>query len=472
MPSRWQLSAPESHVLQYRGSCYRTELFKLAVKELVTRRVLRVQRIQPGGLSGGRPKYAVVDGPLIASEVPPPLSSVLGVYKAHRKSLNVHEAESTVADQVGRRSPPVVQSRYEGRAGGPKRARVLGLVPLTVLCLSVAFAGCSEGDQPRRAEADEAGRAGAHGVGALTGCLRDLGASVEEGPLYSFPGAAIANYEVTLKSGGFAGVEVFRSETEADGRLNTGPVAARKGKLVVLYGGRSPEDAALLEGCLRASATGEGLRRGGMARRVRQDRARLEEVLRRQRQRSYTSPAAITDVLKRLASYRRYTLYYPGRRVGRLPLTGVASRMQPPAYGTTRRLFRPLISPTFGFVYGSCEPPFGTDGGCGTPVQVQNYESCAVNPNLYGASPNALTERIRGVPVLRTERGRRLTIFTGKTTITISGDSDVAARVAATLRSTDGTIGPRGKLPPPVSGALEGRLRCRRPTKAELDGAP
>ena len=373
----------------------------------------------------------------------------------------------------GRRSARVVESRYEGRAGGPKRARVLGLLPLTVLCLSVAFAGCSEGDQPRRAEADEAGRAGARGVGALTGCLRDLGASVEEGRLYSFPGAAIANYEVTLKSGGFAGVEVFRSGTEADGRLNTGPVAARKGKLVVLYGGRSPEDAALLEGCLRSSATGEGLRRGGMARRVRQDRARMEEGIRRQRQRSYTSPAAITDVLKRLASYRRYTLYYPGRRIGGLPLTGVASRMQPPSpHETPVRRLPPPISPTFSFIYGSCEPPPGTDGGCGTPLSVNNFESCAVNPKTYGLSPDALTERIRGVPVLRDERGRSLTIFTGETTIKISGDSDVAARVAATLRSTDGTIGPRGKLPPPVSGALEGRLRCRPPTKAELDGAP
>lgn len=371
-----------------------------------------------------------------------------------------------------RRSPPVMQSRHEGRACGPVRARVRGPVRLTVLCLLVAFAGCGEGDQPRRAEARQADRTGAPGAPGVIGCLRDSGATVEEEPLHSFPGAAIANYGVTLKAGGSAGVEVFRSEADANGRLTTGPVAARKGKTVVLYGGTRPDDATLLESCLRSSATGEGVRRGGMARRVRQNQTRLEEGIRSQRQRSYSTPAAITNVLGRLQSYGRYTLYYPGRKVGRLPLTGVASRLQPPSHETTDRLFRPPISPAFGFIYGSCEPPPGTDGGCGAPLSVQNFESCAVNPKTYGLSPAALTERIRGVPVLRDERGRSLTLFTGETTITIYGDRDLAARVAATLRSTDGTIGPRGKLPPPAPGALEGRLRCRRPTKAELDGAP
>jgi len=372
----------------------------------------------------------------------------------------------------GRRSPPVVQSRHEGRAGGPKRALVRASLRLTALCLLVAFAGCGEGDQSRRAEARQADRTGAPGVGDVIGCLRDSGATVEEEPLNSFPGAAIANYGVTLKSGSSGGVEVFRSEAEANGRLTTGPVAARQGNTVVLYGGSRPDDATLLEGCLRSSAAGEGLRRGDMARQVRQNQARLEEGITSQRQRSYSTPAAITNVLGQLQSYGRYTLYYPGRRVGRLPLTGVASRLQPPSHETTVRRLPPPISPTFSFIYGSCEPPPGTDGGCGTPLSVNNFESCAVNPKTYGLSPDALTERIRGVPVLRDERGRSLTIFTGETTITISGDSDVAARVAATLRSTDDTIGPRGKLPPPVSGALEGRLRCRRPTKAELDGAP
>ncbi len=132
MPSRWQLSAPESHVLQYRGSCYLTEPFKLAVKELVTRRVLRVQRIQPGGLSGGRPEYALVDGPLIASEVPPPLSSVLGVYRAHRKSLNVLEAESTVADHVTGVSVKQLRKAARQEFGKVEHYHVREVVPALV----------------------------------------------------------------------------------------------------------------------------------------------------------------------------------------------------------------------------------------------------------------------------------------------------------------------------------------------------
>ncbi|MDQ3644811.1 MAG: hypothetical protein M3356_04790 [Actinomycetota bacterium] len=357
-----------------------------------------------------------------------------------------------------------------GTAGMPRRARARGSLRLTVLCVLVVFGGCGGGDGERRDGARQADRAGATGV---TDCLRDSGATVEEGPLYSFPGAAIANYEVALKSGGSASVEVFRSETHADGRLTSGPVAARKGKTVVLYGGSAPDEATLLEGCLRSSGTGEEPRRGQMARRVREDRARFEEGIRRQRQRSYSAPAAITDVLVRLAGYRRYTLYYPGRAVGRLPLELVGTRLTSPAYESTTRRPPPLISPAFSFLYGSCEPPPGTESGCAPPLSVENSEICARNPSSYGFSPAALPERIRGVPVLRKDQGRSLELFTGHTTISISaGSPDILALAITNLRALDGTIGPRGKLPPPVPGALEGQLRCRRPTKIELDGAP
>jgi hypothetical protein len=99
-------------------------------------------------------------------------------------------------------------------------------------------------------------------------CVRGLGATVKEGRLYSFPGAAIENYELTLKSGSFAGVELFRSDVEAQARLGTGPVAVRKGNTVVIYPGDSEAEATRLEGCLRSEVTGGGLRRGELARKV------------------------------------------------------------------------------------------------------------------------------------------------------------------------------------------------------------
>ena len=324
-----------------------------------------------------------------------------------------------------------------------------------MVCLIAAFSACGEGDQPR-------------GTEAVVDCLRDSGATVKESPLYSFPGAAIESYQLTLRSGSFASVEVFRSEAEASGRRTTVPEAVRKGRTVVLYSGTSEADATLLEDCLRSSASGDGLKRGQLARqvhrRVARENAQIRQYRRQYRRRNYSAPAAISSALRRLRSYRRYRLYYPGRRVGHLPLKALGSRLQPPAYRQSpRRRPRP-ISPAFDFIYGSCRPPPGSEGGCAPPLAVQNFEICAVNPNSSGLRPGVLTRRIRGVPVLTKERGRTIELFTGHTTIAISaGSRDIAARAIAKLRSFDGHIGSKVRLPPPVPGALEGRLRCRPP---------
>ncbi len=332
---------------------------------------------------------------------------------------------------------------------------------MAVLCLAVILPGCGN-DGPERAAGPERAR-------GLTTCLRDSGATLKEGPRFSHPDAPEQDYQVTLKSGSFAGVESFASPAEAERRLSTlqkgrATAGVRKGTTVVLYPGSSQGDATLLEKCLRASGDPSEPGRGELARQVSRNEARSKAGVARYRNRSYSTPAAITSELERLRSYPRYKLYFPGRRSGRLPLTGLASSLQPPAYQqSVRRLFRRPISPTFAFIYGSCEPPPGSDGGgCSTPLSVQNSEICAVNPNSFGLSPSALTQRIRGVPALRNEGPGKLRIFTGTTTISISAASrESAARAAANLRSLDGRTGPRSRLPPPVSGALEGRLRCK-----------
>lgn len=319
--------------------------------------------------------------------------------------------------------------------------------------------GCGEGD-------------GSRGGGGVLDCVRDLGAKVEKRRLYSFPGAAIESYQLTLRAGSFAGVEVFRNDGEAQARLGTGPVAVRKGRAVVLYPGSSEAEADQLEGCLRSSVAGPGLSRGELARKVARMNARAKEVIKRQRNRSFSGPQ-VGGALRSLRSYRRFTVYYPGTAASRLPLTGLHSGLVPPAYENKPRRIPPPISPRFSFIYGSCKPPPGSEGGCSPPLQIQNSEVCAVNPNSYGLRPRALTKRIRGVPVLSKERGRSLELFTRDTTITVSADSwDVAARAIANLRSLDGRIGPRTKLPVPRPAALKGQLRCKRPTKTELDATP
>lgn len=329
---------------------------------------------------------------------------------------------------------------------------------MAVLCMAVILSGCGK-DGPERAAGPERAR-------GLTTCLRDAGATLKQGRRFSHPDAPDQDYRVTLKSGSFASLESFASPAEAGRRLSSlqkGRAAAvRKGRTVVLYPGSSQDDAALVEKCLRASGDPSEPARGELARQVSRNEARSQAGIARYRNRSYGTAAAITSELERLRTYRRYRLYFPGRRAGRLPLTGLASMLQPPAYKRSVRRLPPPISPTFAFIYGSCEPPPGTESGCSTPLSVQNFEICAVNPNSFGLSPSALTQRIRGVPALRNEGPGSLRIFTGTTTISISAASrESAARAAANLRSTDGRIAPRGRLPPPVSGALEGRLRCK-----------
>jgi hypothetical protein len=223
---------------------------------------------------------------------------------------------------------------------------------------------------------------------------------------------------------------------------------------------------------LRSSVVGAGLRRGELARKVARMHARAEEAIKRQRNHSYSGPE-VAGALRSLRSYRRFTVYHPGTAASRLPLTGLDSGLVPPAYENKPRRIPPPISPRFSFIYGSCKPPPGSEGGCSPPLSVQNSEVCAVNPNSYGLHQRALTKRIRGVPVLSKERGRSLELFTRDTTITVSANSrDVAARAIANLRSLDGRIGPRTKLPPPTPAALKGQLRCKRPTKTELDATP
>jgi hypothetical protein len=335
---------------------------------------------------------------------------------------------------------------------------------MTIFCLLVAVAGCGDGSGKRHAE-------------GLLDCLRDSGATVKAMPRPTFP-PAIEEYKVTLNSGGFdyAFVDVLRSEAEARRRLRPSASAVRKGRILVGYAGSRAHDAALLESCLRSSAEGGGLRPGALVLRARREAARRSAAIKRRnaaikRQRSagygsFTTPAAITRELERLRRFRRYTLYYAGRRVAGLPLTAVVSVLQePPAY----KRVPPGRSPKISFIYGSCEP--SPEGGCAATLEIQNFEICAINPHSYGLPPHGSSRfyrsHIRGVPEMSTPGvSSGLDLYTGHTTIRVirvPGGVAAPGWVALDLRSLDGRIGPRSKLPPPAPGALEGRLRCHRP---------
>ena len=95
-PPRWELSAPETHVLQHRGSAYADEPFRLAVKELVARRVLRIEPIRKAGRDSRRTRYALTKGRGSTTDLAAPLRPVLDLYRDTRpRTIETVRDEST-----------------------------------------------------------------------------------------------------------------------------------------------------------------------------------------------------------------------------------------------------------------------------------------------------------------------------------------------------------------------------------------
>jgi hypothetical protein len=80
-PPRWELTAPESHVLSYRGGTFRGEAISLAVTELVARRIISVE------------DDALVGGPAYGKSVEPPLDVVLELI---RPGMSVRELQRAI----------------------------------------------------------------------------------------------------------------------------------------------------------------------------------------------------------------------------------------------------------------------------------------------------------------------------------------------------------------------------------------
>lgn len=336
-----------------------------------------------------------------------------------------------------------------------------------LLSLSVMSVACGDGEKP--------GGNGQVSVERLDACLRGSGATIKEVAPPRHFGAEDKRLLATLPTGSAATFLVHRSDAAAKERHATltkgGASAAVRNRSILLVYSGSVDNAPTLERCLREAGEGNQPPRGDLARQLNRIDARRKAHTRQYRNRQYSSPRAIATALERLRGYRRYRLYYLGPRYERLPLVAVLSRLQPPAYKSSyssrEGLPRPS-SPAFDFIYGKCKPQPGSEGRCGAPLDIQIQEICARNPHSYDISPRSLTARVRGVPVFFNQGAGAFEIYTGATTIVIYASSAAeAARVARSLRSLDGQIGPGDTLPQPVRGALEGRLRCRPPPPAD-----
>lgn len=148
--------------------------------------------------------------------------------------------------------------------------------------------------------------------------------------------------------------------------------------------------------------------------------------------------------------FSAFPVYYAGDSVAGLPLEEVLG--DPSKIGDQRDL-------TWYFIYGRCENP-PAEGGCPYPLQIHDYSACKRWAGLFGKHGRLVD--FRGAKAVRSREERRiqLEIFTGRTTVTISGEDaeviDAAARALRTVHQSRPS-----RLPPPVPGSLDGELPCQ-----------
>jgi hypothetical protein len=144
--------------------------------------------------------------------------------------------------------------------------------------------------------------------------------------------------------------------------------------------------------------------------------------------------------------FTKFPIYYAGDSVNGYPLTAVEHDRNP--------------TDTISFIYGDCTPPMDSeghyDGGCPPPVEVQVWTACFRNPSLNGGpgSPTPDNTTVRGVPAAYFERGNRLEIQTGTSTVVIFADSP--ATIADALRGVNNNVTTGVDLPVPAAGGDDG----------------
>jgi Tol biopolymer transport system component len=153
-----------------------------------------------------------------------------------------------------------------------------------------------------------------------------------------------------------------------------------------------------------------------------------------------------------VGSFTGYPLYAVGDEFEGRPLTAVDRELSPAS--------APIPTDSTTFIYASCDVQrSGT--GCSDEVQVQIWPACLRNLSLYGGpGPAGLAHR-RGVPI----RLGPFEVYTGDVTIVIFANRETAYRVVDALEpvnklAIDAGAGLGKNLPPPVPGALAGKLRC------------
>jgi hypothetical protein len=110
----------------------------------------------------------------------------------------------------------------------------------------------------------------------------------------------------------------------------------------------------------------------------------------------------------------------------------------------------------FTFFYGTCELEGGDHPSCSPPIQIQVSSICDRHLGLYRGRPEVFD--LRGAKA--SANGGGLEIFTDRTAVVIFGERKLFKPAIQQLRRL-GQDTPPSRLPPPVPGALRGKLPCQ-----------
>jgi hypothetical protein len=135
-----------------------------------------------------------------------------------------------------------------------------------------------------------------------------------------------------------------------------------------------------------------------------------------------------------------YTVYFLSSRFEGLPVTGAqrdCRRAQPKVQETG--------SHSTSYQYGSCDP--GMAEGCTAPLEVSSHPMCEAHARLYteddGKPLAHRALRVLGVPAAAFDGGLTIEVYTGHTTVSVSGHR--ARQVLRAARSVQ--IAPRRAIP-------------------------
>jgi hypothetical protein len=156
---------------------------------------------------------------------------------------------------------------------------------------------------------------------------------------------------------------------------------------------------------------------------------------------SYTSEPKSDYTLEEVRHRVGPTLYFVGEQFEELPLTAIVGRPWP-----------------LTFIYGDCDIPFGTEGGCAPPLEVQVWPIERRPPGAISEMLDCRRVTVRGA--LGAFYGSDLDLYVGDLTVVVFADSrERTLRAAAALRPVDaGNV--TGDLPAPTIDPVPALARC------------